>query len=45
MPFAALRKEGAMAIFSDFAAAFPSIEHQLLHKFFQSLRWPKGFVG
>ena len=37
----AARAEGAYALFFDFAAAFPSIEHALLHEFFQSLGWPQ----
>ena len=36
----ALRDDGTMAVFYDFAAAFPSIEHELMHKFFNSLGWP-----
>ena len=32
--------EGAYAIFFDFAAAFPSIEHEFFQAFFRSLGWP-----
>ena len=37
----AAQGEEAMAFFYDFAAAFPSIEHELLHQFFRSLGWPE----
>ena len=28
------------ALFYDFAAAFPSIEHRFFHSFFERLGWP-----
>ena len=31
---------GSMALFYDFKAAFPSVEHKLLHSYFEALRWP-----
>ena len=40
--------QGAYAIFFDFAAAFPSVEHALFREFFKSLGWPawlRNFVG
>ncbi len=40
--------EGAEAILLGFAAAFPSIEHRLMLRFFESLGWPAwllSFVG
>ena len=37
---AALEEEKAVAIFYDFAAAFPSVEHQMLFEYFVSLGWP-----
>ena len=30
---------GPMALFYDFKAAFPSVEHKLLHFYFEALRW------
>ena len=40
MVIEAARGEGSVAFFFDFAAAFPSIEHTLLHEYFGSLGWP-----
>ena len=36
--------EDGVTIFYDFAAAFPSIEHQFFHAFFQSLGWPEWLL-
>eukprot|EP00959_Pyramimonas_sp_CCMP1952_P112625 2354463-Pyramimonas_sp.AAC.1 len=36
----AAEAEGAYAIFFDFAAAFPSIEHEFCQQFFRALGWP-----
>ena len=36
----AARGEGDYVFFFDFAAAFPSIKHTILHEFFRSLGWP-----
>ena len=40
MTHASLEQERAVAIFYDFAAAFPSIEHAFLFTYFASLGWP-----
>jgi len=32
---------GATAIFFDFAAAFPSVEHEVMFEYFRPLGWPK----
>ena len=37
---AAVARRGALAVFYDFAAAFPSIEHALLFAYFRALEWP-----
>ena len=37
---AAVARCGALAVFYDFAAAFPSIEHALLFAYFSALEWP-----
>ena len=34
----------SVAVFFDFAAAFPSIEHALLFAYFQSLGWPQWLM-
>ena len=39
---AAVARCGALAVFYDFAAAFPSIEHALLFAYFSALEWPPG---
>jgi len=36
----ALSTDDAVALFYDFASAFPSVEHELLHSYFRSLGWP-----
>jgi len=36
---------GSVAIFYDFAAAFPSVEHTLLHSFFAHLGWPTWLLN
>ena len=40
MIYTAMRGDDSAAIFYDFAAAFPSAEHQMLHSFFKRLGWP-----
>jgi hypothetical protein len=40
----AAQGEEAMAFFFDYASAFPSIEQELLHKFFQHLGWPSWLL-
>ena len=37
---AAVARCEALAVFYDFAAAFPSIEHALLFAYFSALEWP-----
>ena len=37
----ALTCNDATAAFYDFAAAFPSVEHRLLHEYFKALGWPR----
>ena len=41
----AAQDEGGVAFFFDFAAAFPSIEHQLLMSFFAHLGWPSWLMN
>ena len=41
----AMMGDGSAAIFYDFAAAFPSVEHQLLHSFFKHLGWPAWLLN
>jgi len=36
----ALASNDAIALFYDFAAAFPSVEHRMLHVYFAALGWP-----
>ena len=45
MLLGALRGDGSMAFFFDFAAAFASIEHDFLTEFFKSLGWPKWLLN
>ena len=40
MARAALQEQAAIALFFDFAAAFPSVEHAVLDAYFTSLGWP-----
>ena len=40
MIVAAATGEGAAALFYDFAAAFPSVEHEVLFEYFSALGWP-----
>ena len=42
--YKASQGEEAMAFFYDFAAAFPSIEHELFHEYFHSLGWPEWLL-
>ena len=35
-----LGSSDAIALFYDFAAAFPSVEHRLLHDYVAALGWP-----
>ena len=35
-----LEDDAASAFFFDFAAAFPSVEQEMMHKLFESLGWP-----
>ena len=40
MAFNATTEESAAALLFDFSAAFPSVEHELLHAHFAALGWP-----
>ena len=40
MAFNAITEESAAALLFDFSAAFPSVEHELLHAQFAALGWP-----
>ena len=40
MQHTSLNFEHGLAIFPDFAAAFPSVDHDLIHDFLESLDWP-----
>jgi len=40
MIIAASTGEGATALFFDFAAAFPSVEHEVMFEYFSALGWP-----
>ena len=40
MAFNAITEESAAALLFDFSAAFPSVEHELLHAHFAALGWP-----
>ena len=40
MARAALQEQAAIALFFDFAVAFPSVEHAVLDAYFTSLGWP-----
>ncbi len=42
---AAYNGEGGLAFFFDFAAAFPSIEHDFFKSFFAELGWPKWILN
>ena len=41
MLVSAFLENEALAIFYDFMAAFPSVEHELLHGYFSCLGWPR----
>ena len=41
----AMNGEDSIAVFYDFAAAFPSVEHSLLHSFFRHLGWPSWLLN
>ena len=45
MLLGALRGDGPMIVFYDFATAFPSIEHDLLTDLFKSLGWPEWLLN
>ena len=45
MMHAALEGEEAAAIFFDLAAAFPSIEQELMHQLFAALNWPRWLLN
>ena len=44
MLYAAPSSDNAAAIFFDFAAAFPSIEHGCMRRVFEKLRWPPSLL-
>ena len=44
MLLAAILFGDSVAVFFDFAAAFPSIEHALLFAYFPSLGWPQWLL-
>ena len=44
MIVAAATEEGAAALFYDFAAAFPSVEHEVLFEYFSALGWPRSAI-
>ena len=41
----AARNSRGMALFYDFAPAFPSIEHDFFHNFFSNLGWPTWLLN
>ena len=41
----AMEGEDSIVIFYDFAAAFPPVEHSLLHSFFRHLGWPSWLLN
>ena len=45
MLLGALKGDGSMTLFYDFAAAFPSIEHDLLTDVFKSFGWPDWLLN